>query len=473
MKRSKQRSSNVVKIVAGTSALAGVATVAAATHNHLNTNSEEVPQTEVAQSIATGIVTRQADEAITFKPEVKETIDIKKPASPVAPVATIVKEATEAAPEPIVETVYQTVQETRVETILQSVEEIVEIPVETVIEIPAVIDEAGEIIAEPTYEVVQDVVYETQIVEVPVEVETIVEVEVPVEIVVEAETTTPEALVAEAPAVEIIENEDNNAAEIELIDLYTIDGETVSIAPVVEEVNAIIEEQESTLGFEAIDEASTFTGYATQADHIETVIDASVTVEPTVEITPEIVEGVMEASNEIVAVEAATGHVDVPEGYEEVIYTPAGEVSASEATIVYDNAGNAFVSIGVPDHTGQANTYPIGQCTWGVKELAPWVGNWWGNGQDWSASAASQGFTVGTTPQVGAVAVWSGANGYGGGYGHVALVTGVDGDNIQVYESNVNGNMYIANHRAQWYPDGYFNAAADGVTSYIYAPAGY
>ncbi len=31
-----------------------------------------------------------------------------------------------------------------------------------------------------------------------------------------------------------------------------------------------------------------------------------------------------------------------------------------------------------------ANTYPAGQCTWGAKEMAPWVGNYWGNGGDWA-----------------------------------------------------------------------------------------
>ncbi len=36
-----------------------------------------------------------------------------------------------------------------------------------------------------------------------------------------------------------------------------------------------------------------------------------------------------------------------------------------------------------------ANTYPAGQCTWGAKEMAPWVGNYWGNGGDWAASGSA------------------------------------------------------------------------------------
>ena len=58
----------------------------------------------------------------------------------------------------------------------------------------------------------------------------------------------------------------------------------------------------------------------------------------------------------------------------------------------------------------------------GVKSLASWVGNNWGNANQWIASAQAAGHSVGTTPQVGAVAVWP----YdGGGYGHVAYVTAV------------------------------------------------
>lgn len=106
------------------------------------------------------------------------------------------------------------------------------------------------------------------------------------------------------------------------------------------------------------------------------------------------------------------------------------------------------------------NTYPVGQCTWGAKSLAPWVGNYWGNGGQWAASAAAEGFAVGNTPVVGAVAVWT-----GGGYGHVAVVTAVESaSRIRVMESNYNGNQYIADHR------GWFNPTStyQGSAVYIY-----
>ncbi|MGT2743253.1 peptidoglycan hydrolase PcsB [Streptococcus plurextorum] len=103
------------------------------------------------------------------------------------------------------------------------------------------------------------------------------------------------------------------------------------------------------------------------------------------------------------------------------------------------------------------NTYPVGQCTWGAKSLAPWVGNYWGNAAQWLGSARAAGYATGTTPQVGAVAVWT--NSY---YGHVAVVTAINGSEIQVMESNYGGNMSIGNYR------GWFNASASGIAGYIY-----
>ncbi len=122
--------------------------------------------------------------------------------------------------------------------------------------------------------------------------------------------------------------------------------------------------------------------------------------------------------------------------------TPAAEATTVATPVVTYSAGN---------------TYPVGECTWGVKQLAPWVGNYWGNGGQWLGSAAAAGFRTGSTPQVGAVAVWT--NSY---YGHVAVVTAVNGSEIQVMESNVNGNRYIGNFR------GWFNASSSGIAGYIY-----
>lgn len=105
-----------------------------------------------------------------------------------------------------------------------------------------------------------------------------------------------------------------------------------------------------------------------------------------------------------------------------------------------------------------SNTYPAGQCTWGVKALAPWVGNYWGNAGQWLGSARSAGYSTGTTPQVGSVAVWT--NSY---YGHVAVVTAVHSDGtIEVMECNMDGTgtQPIANYR------GAFNPSS--IAGYIY-----
>ncbi|HFI0424613.1 TPA: CHAP domain-containing protein [Streptococcus suis] len=139
----------------------------------------------------------------------------------------------------------------------------------------------------------------------------------------------------------------------------------------------------------------------------------------------------------------------------------AAEKAATEAATQAALATNMVSEVAV-EYT--ANTYPAGQCTWGAKEMAPWVGNYWGNGGDWAASAAALGYEVGTTPKVGAIAVWT-----DGGYGHVAYVTDVAADGtIQVMESNYGGAYYPSNVRGFFDP----TTTSEGTVSYIYPPAG-
>ena len=108
---------------------------------------------------------------------------------------------------------------------------------------------------------------------------------------------------------------------------------------------------------------------------------------------------------------------------------------------------------------GGAGTYPVGQCTWGVKSVAPWAGPYWGNGGQWVASAAAEGFVVNQTPAPGAIISWN-----DGGYGHIAYVISVQSEtSIQVVESNYGGNPNINNYR------GWFNPlASGGYVSYIH-----
>ena len=112
-----------------------------------------------------------------------------------------------------------------------------------------------------------------------------------------------------------------------------------------------------------------------------------------------------------------------------------------------------------PSYSTNASSYPIGECTWGAKTLAPWAGDYWGNGAQWATSAAAAGFRTGSTPQVGAIACWN-----DGGYGHVAVVTAVSSaTSIQVSESNYAGDRTIGNKR------GWFNpTTSQGYVTYIY-----
>ena len=113
-----------------------------------------------------------------------------------------------------------------------------------------------------------------------------------------------------------------------------------------------------------------------------------------------------------------------------------------------------------PTYSTNASSYPTGECTWGAKTVAPWAGDYWGNGAQWATSAAAAGFRTGSQPQVGAIACWN-----DGGYGHVAVVTAVSSSSsIQVSESNYGGDRTIGNKR------GWFNptTTSEGYVTYIY-----
>lgn len=140
--------------------------------------------------------------------------------------------------------------------------------------------------------------------------------------------------------------------------------------------------------------------------------------------------------------------------------TPAATPAAAQTPAVQTQAVAAPVATtSRPTYSTSASSYPVGECTWGAKTLAPWAGDYWGNGGQWAASAAAAGFRTGSQPQVGAIACWN-----DGGYGHVAVVTAVQSTtSIQVSESNYLGNRSIGNYR------GWFNPVnAQGTVTYIY-----
>ena len=141
--------------------------------------------------------------------------------------------------------------------------------------------------------------------------------------------------------------------------------------------------------------------------------------------------------------------------------TPAAAQTqaAPQPAVQTQAAATPVATTSRPTYSTSASSYPVGECTWGAKILAPWAGDYWGNGGQWAASAAAAGFRTGSQPQVGAIACWN-----DGGYGHVAVVTAVQSTtSIQVSESNYNGIRSIGNYR------GWFNpTTAQGTVTYIY-----
>ncbi|RJU23800.1 CHAP domain-containing protein [Streptococcus sp. AM43-2AT] len=146
--------------------------------------------------------------------------------------------------------------------------------------------------------------------------------------------------------------------------------------------------------------------------------------------------------------------------------TPTAEAAQPQATVstpvapaVQTQTVATPAATSRPTYSSSASSYPVGECTWGAKVLAPWAGDYWGNGAQWAASAAAAGFRTGSQPQVGAIACWN-----DGGYGHVAVVTAVQSTtSIQVSESNYLGIRSIGNYR------GWFNPVnAQGSVTYIY-----
>lgn len=138
----------------------------------------------------------------------------------------------------------------------------------------------------------------------------------------------------------------------------------------------------------------------------------------------------------------------------------------SSSTSSISNTEAAPVGVGVNGETdfepnyGAVHSYPVGQCTWGAKALAPWAGDYWGNGGDWAASARAAGYRVGSEPMVGAIASWN-----NGGYGHVAVVTAVNNGMVKVKEANYNG-QWIGYHRGWFNP----HTTSEGFVQFIYPP---
>lgn len=80
-------------------------------------------------------------------------------------------------------------------------------------------------------------------------------------------------------------------------------------------------------------------------------------------------------------------------------------------------------------------SFAYGDCTWYVATQRQVT--WGGNAYQWWANAAASGYAEGQTPQVGSIVVWGqDVPGYSYGYGHVAYVQAVQGNQFEVSEMN-------------------------------------
>lgn len=211
--------------------------------------------------------------------------------------------------------------------------------------------------------------------------------------------------------------------------------------PVVEQVSdAHVDSTQSETNFEQSEPVSQEPVFETTevVEHSQPVYETSnaTTVETTTNTT------VTEATSESISESSV---VEAPKTSEAIV----------EAPVVHEETKPSVLSVSYD----YSNTYPVGQCTWGVKSVAPWVGNYWGNANQWGDSARRAGFRTGHTPQVGSVIVFPNVMYEGENYGHVGYVTAVNADGtIEMVESNYRGNMYVSNYRGAFTPssDAYY-----------------
>ena len=226
--------------------------------------------------------------------------------------------------------------------------------------------------------------------------------------------------------------------------------------PVADAIDHVTSSAEETLA----EEEAPATETSAQAETTEVAATSEAASEAASDAPAEQLAAASEApeSSEVPAEQLAAAS-EAPESSEAPAEQPAATSEAAPAT----SEAPAEQLAATSEAASTPNTYPVGQCTWGAKSLAPWAGNNWGNAKDWIASAQAAGHSVGTTPVAGAIAVWPND---GGGYGHVAYVTSASGANsIQVMESNYAGNMSISNYRGTFDPT---SSAHGGSVFYIY-----
>lgn len=121
----------------------------------------------------------------------------------------------------------------------------------------------------------------------------------------------------------------------------------------------------------------------------------------------------------------------------------SNSTNTSTPTNTNNNNTNTNTNTNTNPVIDTSNTYPVGQCTWFVKNRASWVGNRWGNANQWPSSARANGFRVDNSPEVGSVVVFlNGAQFSNSYYGHVGYVISVANGVITIEEGNYAGLSY-------------------------------
>ena len=115
----------------------------------------------------------------------------------------------------------------------------------------------------------------------------------------------------------------------------------------------------------------------------------------------------------------------------ERIIIPGGSIVAPAVVAPIRNISAGFAFGSSPIYGN--NAYAFGYCTWYVANRISVPSNW-GNANTWDNGAAISGWTVSTTPRIGAI-----GQSDRGAEGHVGVVEAVSADGTQIRYSDMNG----------------------------------
>src|SRR5699024_6346827 len=128
------------------------------------------------------------------------------------------------------------------------------------------------------------------------------------------------------------------------------------------------------------------------------------------------------------------------------------EAEAAERAAEQEAASQPSASTPSQSVSNGKNWYDWGTCAWYVferrSEMGLSTGNGWGDASNWASAAQSSGYSVGNTPEVGAVMHAPAYTNGSYGQGHVAVVERVNGDgSILVSEMQFGGGVGDKNTR--------------------------